>query len=75
MDFTLEECQQMIDEAVVAYREACGKVEQANEIYKERKRIEDLKSSLGNISADDIARIQTLLTPASIESSEDVRIA
>jgi predicted component of type VI protein secretion system len=75
MDFTLEEIEDMAAEAIAEWRDACGKVEAINALLAERKRIENLKVSLGNISADDIARIQTLLSPASIESSEDVRIA
>lgn len=75
MDFTLDEIEDMVAEKISAWKLACVELESANSLLNERKRIENLKNSLGNISADDIARIQTLLAPSSIQSSEDVRIA
>lgn len=74
MNFTLEEIEEMCAEAIEEWRNACSKVEAMNALLAERKRIENLKASLGNISADDIARIQTLLSPVGIESTEDARL-
>jgi predicted component of type VI protein secretion system len=74
MDFTLEEIEEMAAEAISNWKDACGKVEAMNALLAERKRIESLKASLGNISAEDIARIQTLLSPVGIESTEDARL-
>ena len=76
LDYTLDELKIIYQEKSNALDIAKQELEIANNNLKERKRLEKLKAALGNVSADDIAKIveSITLSAGSIESQENVQL-
>lgn len=77
LDFTLEELQAIASEKSIALDAAKADFDIANANVKERKRLENLKNQLGNVSADDIAKVieSITLSAKSISSEESVQLS
>lgn len=76
LEYSYEEILEIYAEKSAALDLAKEEFKIANQNLKEKERLEKLRASLGNVSAEDIARVieSITLSAGSIESQENVQL-
>lgn len=76
LEYTYDELLSIRDERSEKLVEAKRSMDEINALLKEKNKLEKLRASLGNVSAEDIARVieSITLSAGSIESQENVQL-